>query len=280
MCVFTRILLNFIRWQNTRTHTHNTFEIDSNKKQNVNCSFFICFHLHETKTKKKGFGLPPTPPSSLSSDDSEGNQSPEHSNSPMSPNVQQQLLQNQSQSASISPNSRRASTMQQNSHTHPSNGTGNTAPSSAASSRGYNGSSSRQPIHTPLISSQPVIYCVPYSVQICTSCILFTPVSTIHVVMMPFCGTPTISNYFFSCSLYCSVSLQLIVFAYCAFSIFTERINGAVGINGGGEAHIDSRRLSHSCQTSIDQNRRKIIEKNSPKNQEQSEFFFSNALNI
>lgn len=185
MCVFTRILLNFICWQHT--HTHNRIEIDSNKKQNVNCSFFICFHLHETKTKK-GFGLPPTPPSSLSSDDSEGNQSPEHSNSPMSPNVQQQLLQNQSQSASISPNSRRATTMQQNSHTHPSNGTGNTAPSSAASSRGYNGSSSRQPIHTPLISSQPVIYCVPYSVQICTSCILLTPVSVIHVVMMAFCG--------------------------------------------------------------------------------------------
>lgn len=169
------------------------------KAQNVNGRFFIFFHqftnVFGTKTKKKGFGLPPTPPSSLSSDDSEGNQSPEHSNSPMSPNVQQQLLQNQSQSASMSPNSRRASTIQQNSHTNPSNGgngTANTAPSSAASARGYNGSSSRQPIHTPLISSQPVIYCVPYSVQICTSYVhSFHPRS---VVRCRFCGTWTISS--------------------------------------------------------------------------------------
>lgn len=96
-----------------------------------------------------GFGLPPTPPSSLPSDDSEGNQSPEHntstSSSPMSPSQQQQQAHHQ-QTAAISPNNRRVSMQQQNSH---SNVNGST--------RGYTGSSSRQPIHTPLISSQPVI---------------------------------------------------------------------------------------------------------------------------
>lgn len=79
----------------------------------------------------------------------------------MSPNAQQQLLQNQTQSASISPNGRRASSAQQNSQTNPNNGAinnGNTTPTmTSAAARGYNGSSSRQPIHTPLISSQPVI---------------------------------------------------------------------------------------------------------------------------
>lgn len=72
----------------------------------------------------KGFGLPPTPPSSLPSDESEGNQSPEHA--PLSP------------PAPAKTSSRRTSV-------------------NNSSSRGYtNGSSSRQPIHTPLISTQPV----------------------------------------------------------------------------------------------------------------------------
>ncbi|XP_063709957.1 cyclic AMP response element-binding protein A [Culicoides brevitarsis] len=69
-----------------------------------------------------GFGLPPTPPSSVPSDESEGNQSPEHA--PLSPQAP-------------ATSSRRTSV-------------------NNSSSRGYtNGSSSRQPIHTPLISTQP-----------------------------------------------------------------------------------------------------------------------------
>lgn len=76
------------------------------------------------------FGLPPTPPSSLSSDDSEGNQSPEHHSSPMSPPTP--LI-----------SSRRTPSIQGGQNTN-------------SSSRAYTGTSSRQPIHTPLISSQPV----------------------------------------------------------------------------------------------------------------------------
>lgn len=76
------------------------------------------------------FGLPPTPPSSLSSDDSEGNQSPEHHSSPMSPPAP--LL-----------SSRRTPSIQGGQNTN-------------STSRAYTGTSSRQPIHTPLISSQPV----------------------------------------------------------------------------------------------------------------------------
>lgn len=76
------------------------------------------------------FGLPPTPPSSLSSDDSEGNQSPEHHSSPMSPPT-----------PAIS--SRRTPSIQGGQNTN-------------STSRAYTGTSSRQPIHTPLISSQPV----------------------------------------------------------------------------------------------------------------------------
>lgn len=59
---------------------------------------------------------------------------------------------------------------------------------------------------------------------------------------------------------------------------FAERINGTVGTDGGGKAHIDSRGLSHSNQTSFDQNRREIVEEDSPKNQEQSKFIFSKCV--
>ncbi|XP_040169897.1 cyclic AMP response element-binding protein A isoform X2 [Anopheles arabiensis] len=115
------------------------------------------------------FGLPPTPPSSLPSDESEGNQSPEHHVSPMSPPTDHGST---SSGANSTASSRRTSL-------HASGGTGagpsigstaggsqsgnstsrqssSTAShhSSAASSPSAS-SSSRQPIHTPLISSQP-----------------------------------------------------------------------------------------------------------------------------
>ncbi|KAG4069692.1 hypothetical protein HA402_002271 [Bradysia odoriphaga] len=76
------------------------------------------------------FGLPPTPPSSLSSDDSEGNQSPEHHSSPLSP------------PAPVLSSRRTPSSIQGGQNTN-------------STSRAYTGTSSRQPIHTPLISSQP-----------------------------------------------------------------------------------------------------------------------------
>lgn len=79
------------------------------------------------------FGLPPTPPSSLPSDESEGNQSPEHHLAPMSPST----------STTVSTSSKKC--QQQ------FNGNNNCA---TAAARGYT-NSTRQPIHTPLISSQP-----------------------------------------------------------------------------------------------------------------------------
>lgn len=87
---------------------------------------------------KIGFGLPPTPPSSLSSDDSEDNQSAEMHTIPSSP---------ASSMSSFSPNS--SQSQSKNNSQSVSNGSPNSA-------RGFNSSSSRQPIHTPLISTQPV----------------------------------------------------------------------------------------------------------------------------
>lgn len=95
--------------------------------------------------KTVGFGLPPTPPSSLSSEDSEDNQSAEMHTIPSSP---------ASSISSFSPNSSQMqSSPQQTITTKSLSGNGG----SPNSSRGYSTSSSRQPIHTPLISNQPVL---------------------------------------------------------------------------------------------------------------------------
>lgn len=85
--------------------------------------------------------MPPTPPSSLSSDDSEDNQSAEMHAIPSSP---------ASSLSSLSPsnNSPAQNGAMKNIHLV-NNGSPN-------SSRVYNTPSSRQPIHTPLISNQPV----------------------------------------------------------------------------------------------------------------------------
>ncbi|XP_055319066.1 cyclic AMP response element-binding protein A isoform X2 [Sitodiplosis mosellana] len=88
----------------------------------------------------QGFGLPPTPPSSLSSDDSEDNQSAEIHTIPSSP---------ASSLSSFSPNSSQAQQQTVKNGNQSANG------GSPNSSRGYTTSSSRQPIHTPLISNQP-----------------------------------------------------------------------------------------------------------------------------
>lgn len=93
-----------------------------------------------------GFGLPPTPPSSLSSDDSEDNQSAEIHTIPSSP---------ASSLSSFSPNSSQVQSGQQP-NVSPKNGCQSANGASPNSSRGYTTSSSRQPIHTPLISNQPV----------------------------------------------------------------------------------------------------------------------------
>lgn len=98
---------------------------------------------HSNECVILGFGLPPTPPSSLSSDDSEDNQSAEIHTIPSSP---------ASSLSSFSPNNQLVHQQSATSkHSQSSNGSPN-------SSRGYSTSSSRQPIHTPLISNQPVCW--------------------------------------------------------------------------------------------------------------------------
>ncbi|EAA03851.5 AGAP011038-PA, partial [Anopheles gambiae str. PEST] len=96
------------------------------------------------------FGLPPTPPSSLPSDESEGNQSPEHHVSPMSPPTDHGST---SSGANSTASSRRTSL-----HASGGTGAGPSIGSTAGGSQSGNSTSrhsSRQPIHTPLISSQP-----------------------------------------------------------------------------------------------------------------------------
>ncbi|CRK97465.1 CLUMA_CG010854, isoform A [Clunio marinus] len=79
----------------------------------------------KSEPQVSNFGLPPTPPSSTPGDESKGNSSPEHSTTPMSPPVTSTSSSKKSQC---------------NNATH--------------STRGYT-NSTRQPIHTPLISNQP-----------------------------------------------------------------------------------------------------------------------------
>ncbi|XP_034480350.1 cyclic AMP response element-binding protein A isoform X2 [Drosophila innubila] len=95
--------------------------------------------------KSHAYGIPLTPPSSLPSDDSEGNLSPEHLYAPLSPNA----------SVSIS-----AVTNAAANGDSVNNGSARRAAAAitrATSSNGASNSatSTRQPIHTPLISSQP-----------------------------------------------------------------------------------------------------------------------------
>uniref|UniRef100_A0A499FV13 BZIP domain-containing protein n=1 Tax=Anopheles farauti TaxID=69004 RepID=A0A499FV13_9DIPT len=118
--------------------------------------------------QSSGFGLPPTPPSSLPSDESEGNQSPEHHVSPMSPPTD--IGSTTSSGANSTNSSRRTSLHANTGSTVGSIATGGQSASStsrqastaashhstAASSPSQSATSStRQPIHTPLISSQP-----------------------------------------------------------------------------------------------------------------------------
>ncbi|KAH8404489.1 hypothetical protein KR222_006619, partial [Zaprionus bogoriensis] len=98
--------------------------------------------------KSHAYGIPLTPPSSLPSDDSEGNLSPEHLYAPLSPNASVSISAAGSAAATgdalhIVGSGRRAAAAMTRAAASSSNG---------ASS---NATSTRQPIHTPLISSQP-----------------------------------------------------------------------------------------------------------------------------
>ncbi|EDV97354.1 cyclic AMP response element-binding protein A [Drosophila grimshawi] len=95
-----------------------------------------------SSAKSHAYGIPLTPPSSLPSDDSEGNLSPEHLYAPLSPNASavtnapgsgDSMVNNASARRAAAIITRAAS----------GNGVASTPPST------------RQPIHTPLISTQP-----------------------------------------------------------------------------------------------------------------------------
>lgn len=124
---------NHFEWHPS-THCRSKIEYSNGFASTANARYVM--NLSPSRTADKffelfnivGFGLPPTPPSSLSSDDSEDNQSAEIS----------------------------YTSTQSLSQTEPTANSSKTSPNCSSTSRIYNGSSSRQPIHTPLISNQPV----------------------------------------------------------------------------------------------------------------------------
>ncbi|KAL9702172.1 hypothetical protein quinque_005690 [Culex quinquefasciatus] len=124
--------------------------------------------MEPQSTSSSSFGLPPTPPSSLPSDESEGNQSPEHHASPMSPPavisaVSPGCSSSSSSSSSGSscggstPSSRRTSVHGASSSSVTTSGSLTSSPNAAARNAvvAAQNATTRQPIHTPLISSQP-----------------------------------------------------------------------------------------------------------------------------
>lgn len=113
-------------------------EIKSEKQSTSNSS---------GKSHAHGYGIPLTPPSSLPSDDSEGNLSPEHLFAPLSPNATVSIsVANPAGGESSVRVSRTAASI-----TRSSSGSASASGSSTSSTV----TTTRQPIHTPLISSQP-----------------------------------------------------------------------------------------------------------------------------
>ncbi|KAH8242346.1 hypothetical protein KR032_001420 [Drosophila birchii] len=97
------------------------------------------------KSHGHGYGIPLTPPSSLPSDDSEGNLTPEHLFSPLSPNASVSIsVANAAGGESSVRVSRNAAGI-----------TRSASASGSGSSSSTTTTTTRQPIHTPLISSQP-----------------------------------------------------------------------------------------------------------------------------
>uniref|UniRef100_A0A1A9W4D4 BZIP domain-containing protein n=1 Tax=Glossina brevipalpis TaxID=37001 RepID=A0A1A9W4D4_9MUSC len=107
------------------------------------------------------YGLPLTPPSSLSSDGSEGNLTPEHMLSPQSPtatNTSATTTINRTTAAvtqTMSSGVLTVTAIRRGTSSSASSTTSNSSNSLNNMGRHNNGGSTRQPIHTPLISSQP-----------------------------------------------------------------------------------------------------------------------------
>ncbi|BFF96441.1 cyclic AMP response element-binding protein A [Drosophila madeirensis] len=115
-------------------------EIKSEKQNTSNSST-----TSSSSGKSHAYGIPLTPPSSLPSDDSEGNLTPEHLFSPLSPNASVSISVANAANGETSTMVRR-------------NVTGITRSAScggSGSSSSNSTTTTRQPIHTPLISSQP-----------------------------------------------------------------------------------------------------------------------------
>ncbi|XP_017086270.1 cyclic AMP response element-binding protein A [Drosophila eugracilis] len=100
------------------------------------------------KSHAHGYGIPLTPPSSLPSDDSEGNLTPEHLFSPLSPNASVSISVANPAGGESSVRVSRASAGITRSSSGSASGSGSSSSTTAATT-------TRQPIHTPLISSQP-----------------------------------------------------------------------------------------------------------------------------
>lgn len=110
---------------------------------------FSCYLIYSIWTYFSAFGSPPTPPSSTSSDaDSEGNLSPEHE-------ILAPASTNTTNTTSRRPQHTGTRLYHQNHSTH----------------------TTRQPIHTPLISSQPVSNLFLFSIKwflyisLCCKCV-------------------------------------------------------------------------------------------------------------
>uniref|UniRef100_A0A1A9VKV5 BZIP domain-containing protein n=1 Tax=Glossina austeni TaxID=7395 RepID=A0A1A9VKV5_GLOAU len=107
------------------------------------------------------YGLPLTPPSSLSSDGSEGNLTPEHMLSPQSPtatNTSATTAMNRTTPAvtqTISNGVLTVTAIRRGTNSSASSTTSNSSNSLTNMGRHNSGGTTRQPIHTPLISSQP-----------------------------------------------------------------------------------------------------------------------------
>ncbi|XP_017103999.2 cyclic AMP response element-binding protein A isoform X1 [Drosophila bipectinata] len=97
------------------------------------------------KSHAHGYGIPLTPPSSLPSDDSEGNLTPEHLFSPLSPNASVSISVANAAGGESSVMVRRNAA----GITRSSSGSNSSSSTTTATT------TTRQPIHTPLISSQP-----------------------------------------------------------------------------------------------------------------------------
>lgn len=200
----------------------------------------------------KGFGLPPTPPSSLSSEDSEGNQSPDHRAATSSPSIlsspgspsngQHQVVSHQPITSTCT-SIRRSAVAAAHQSMHTTNGGSGAA---SQTMRGYNGSSSRQPISTPLISSQPVI-------------------TRIHLPRKHLLNALSLG---LAGNEWNTLSTDWVFTHFVCFNNL-EGVNGSTWAYRGREAHLAGRRLPHSDQTSSHQNRREIAKENSPENQEQ-----------